>query len=81
MQAHLASMRRRYDDGALLFGGPYRSGFGGMALLEADSAADAAAIMDADPAVMAGILAYNIADVRPYFDAIAGRAWSPAATA
>ena len=78
--AHLGRMRRRYDEGSLLFGGRFASGFGGVALLEAESSAAAAAIMDADPAVAAGLMTYRLHEVRPFFDAFAGQAWSPPAS-
>lgn len=72
VQDHLAYMRDRYDDGALLVGGPLRSGMAGMALLEVadlDVAQDFAA---ADPAVAAEVLTYEVAELLPYFDAFSG---------
>lgn len=75
--AHLGKMRRRFDEGSWLFGGPFASGFGGITLSGAESLADAAAIMDADPAVVAGLMVYRRHGVRPFFDAFAGRAWLP----
>ena len=77
MGAHLLQMRRLYDEGKLLFGGPYKTVFGGIAVLEAASYDEAKEIMDADAAVRAGIMAAEVLDVRPYFDAFAGKAWSP----
>lgn len=70
VQDHLAYMRDRYDDGALLIGGPLRSGRAGVALLEVvdlDVAQDFAA---ADPAVAADVLTYEVAELLPYFDAL-----------
>ncbi len=75
--AHLVSMRRHYDNGAVLLGGPFASGYGGIALLEAADETAARAIMDADPAVKAGVMAYDLNAVRTFFDAFAGTAWSP----
>lgn len=62
-----------------MFGGPFASGFGGVVLLEAEKPAAATAIMDADPAIAAGLTVYRWHEVRPFFDAFAGRAWAPAA--
>jgi uncharacterized protein YciI len=76
MLAHLRAMRRQFDDGTVLFGGPYRSNDGGIVLLEARSRLDAKAILDADPAVAGGIMEYDLFEVRPYFDAISGDAWT-----
>lgn len=76
MAAHLLSMRSRYDEGSLLFGGPFTSELGGIALLEAASPGDAASIMDADPAVASGLMVYCISEVKPFFDAFSKQAWS-----
>lgn len=77
MRAHLQAMRQRFDQGAVLFGGPFRSADGGIVLLEAGSRLEAKSIIESDPAVEAGILDYDLFEVRPYFDAISGDAWSP----
>lgn len=72
VRAHLGYMRDRYDDGALLIGGPLRSGMAGMALLEVADLAAAHDFSTADPAVAAEVLAYEVAEVLPYFDALSG---------
>ncbi|GGC62247.1 YciI family protein [Chelatococcus reniformis] len=77
MRAHLEHMRRHYEEGSVLFGGPFRSSFGGIALIEAGDLAAARAIVEADPAVARGIIAFDLHGVRPYFDAFAGLAWAP----
>ncbi len=77
MLPHLMRMRELYDRGILIFGGPTRAGFGGMALMETRTTSEAADLMREDPAVLAGVLAYEVAELNPYFDAFAGRAWSP----
>jgi uncharacterized protein YciI len=77
MLAHLHAMRRRYDEGSVLFGGPFRTGDGGIVLIEAPSRPDARSIMDEDPAVSAGVMDYTLFEVRPFFDVIAGEAWLP----
>ncbi|MGO8952799.1 MAG: YciI family protein [Rhodomicrobium sp.] len=77
MLAHLQAMRRRYDEGTVLFGGPFRTGDGGIVLLEAPSRPDAKTVLESDPAVGAGVLDYTLFEVRPYFDVIAGEAWPP----
>jgi len=75
MLAHLQAMRRRYEEGTVLFGGPFRTGDGGIVLLEAPSRLDAKTVLESDPAVGAGVLDYTLFEVRPYFDVIAGEAW------
>lgn len=77
MAAHLLAMRRLYETGALLFGGPYVHGLAGMALLEAEDEAAAAALMAADPAIAAGIMGFRIEAMRTMFDAFAGEGWAP----
>lgn len=72
IQAHLAYMRDRYDAGAVLIGGPLRSGMAGMALLEVADLDVAHAFAAADPAVAAEVLTYEVAHVLPYFDAFSG---------
>lgn len=72
VQAHLAYMRDRYDVGALLVGGPLRSGMAGMALLEVADFSVAHDFAAADPAVAAGVLTYDMAELLPYFDALSG---------
>ena len=70
IQAHLEYMRDRYDAGAVLIGGPLRGGMAGMALLEVADLDAAHAFAVADPAVAAQVLAYEVAEVLPYFDAL-----------
>ncbi len=65
---HLQSMRRLYDSGALLLGGPFDDA-GGIAVLDTEEAAVAAALMEADPAVRAGVLSFRLHRVHAYFDA------------
>jgi uncharacterized protein YciI len=77
MLPHLIRMRQLYDRGALIFGGPTRAGFGGMALMETTTSSEAADLMREDPAVVAGVLSYELAELNPYFDAFANHAWSP----
>lgn len=79
MRAHLVKMRALYDGAQLVFGGPFKTEAGGIAIIEAASLKEASAIMDADPAVIAGIIVHRVLDVRPYFDAFSGKAWSPEA--
>jgi uncharacterized protein YciI len=73
IQAHLESMRRRFDDGALLLGGPFdRSG--GIAVWRADDAAHARELIDADPAVIADVMSYDLFELTAYFDRFTGHA-------
>ncbi len=70
IEEHLGSMRRLFDEGALLVGGPFDEG-GGIALLEAPDRDAALALIEADPAVRAGVLGYRLHQLHAYFDAIA----------
>lgn len=79
MLPHLIRMRELEDRGALIFGGPTRVGFGGMALLATKTLSAAACLMREDPAVLAGVLTkltYEVAALNPCFDAFAGHGWS-----
>jgi uncharacterized protein YciI len=69
---HLAAMGRRYDEGSLLLGGPFLDGHHGIAVLEARDRDHATEIMDSDPAVVAGVLVYELDELTAYFDAFAG---------
>ena len=70
IEGHLESMRRRFDEGVLLLGGPFEDG-GGVAVVEAADAATAGRLLDADPAVAAGVLSYRLHRLHAYFDAFA----------
>jgi uncharacterized protein YciI len=72
IQAHLASMRDRYDEGRLLLGGPFMDPSGGIAVLDVEDEAAAVALMEADPGVQAGVLVYTLHAMRAYFDAFSG---------
>ena len=52
---------------ALQLGGPFDHG-GGIAVLDVRDEAAARAVMDADPAVLAGVMVYEIRALRPKFD-------------
>ena len=71
MQDHLEAMRRRFDEGSLLLGGPF-DGKGGIAVLDAPDEDAAADVMDTDPGVVAGVLTYELHHLNAYFDAFAG---------
>jgi RimJ/RimL family protein N-acetyltransferase/uncharacterized protein YciI len=70
IEGHLESMRDRFDEGSLLLGGPFEEG-GGIAVLEACDAAAAARLLEADPAVRAGVLSFELHRLHAYFDAYA----------
>jgi len=70
IDGHLRSMRHRFDEGVLLLGGPFEDG-GGIAVIEAPDEEEAAALLDRDPAVMAGVLSYRLYRLHAYFDAFA----------
>ena len=67
---HLAAMRTLYDAGVLQLGGPFDHG-GGIAVLDVGDETAARAVMDADPAVQAGVMVYELRALRPVFDAAA----------
>lgn len=69
---HLVAMRRRYEEGSLLLGGPFDRG-GGIAVLHAADETAARRIMDADPAVAADVMVYELFELTAYFDAFAGQ--------
>ena len=71
IEGHLESMRRHFEAGVLLLGGPFERG-GGIAVLDVADEADALEIMDADPAVAAGVLTYTLHGHHAYFDAFTG---------
>jgi len=71
IEGHLASMRRHFETGVLLLGGPFDRG-GGIAVLDVAEETAATAIMDADPAVAAGVLTYTLHAHHAYFDAFTG---------
>jgi uncharacterized protein YciI len=70
IDGHLQLMRRRFDEGTLLLGGPFDSG-GGIAVLETPDDIAAKELLEADPAVMAGVLSYRLHRLHAYFDAFA----------
>ncbi len=70
IHGHLESMRRRFDEGRLLLGGPFEDG-GGLAVLEATDEGAGRLVLDGDPAVAAGVLTYRLHRLHAYFDAIA----------
>ena len=62
-------MRRLFTTGALLLGGPAHDGRSGIALLDTTSLDGATALIEADPAVRAGLFRFDIQRLTPYFDA------------
>jgi hypothetical protein len=66
---HGAYMKRLFDEGRLLAGGPITDADGGMAIVRAASMEDAKAVFAADPAVTAGIMAAEVHRWTPVFDA------------
>jgi len=70
VEDHLEAMRRHYDTGVLELGGPFDLG-GGIAVLNVKDEQTAHAVMEADPAVQAGVMIYEIRALRPVFDAVA----------
>ncbi len=68
---HLVAMRAQYDAGILELGGPFDHG-GGIAVLDVRDEIAARAVMDADPAVRAGVMVYQLRALRPVFDVAGG---------
>jgi len=68
IEGHLAAMRRRFDQGSLLLGGPFEGG-GGIAVLDVGDEDEARRLLDSDPAVCAGVLGYELHPLLAYFDA------------
>jgi uncharacterized protein len=60
LRAHLDYMHQLQRDGALLSGGPFLDNTGGLAILQADSQAEAERLMDNDPAVINKLFQYEI---------------------
>lgn len=71
ISGHLESMRRHFDAGRLLLGGPFVRG-AGLAVLEVPDESAAVALMEADPAVVAGVFTFEAHPMVAYFDAFAG---------
>ena len=67
--AHLAHMRQLFAGGALLLGGPAHDGRSGIALLDTTCLDSATALIEADPAVRAGLFRFDIQRLTPYYDA------------
>ena len=53
IQAHLAYMKARYEEGSLLIGGPFTTGLSGIAVLEVPDLRAATDLAQSDPAVAA----------------------------
>jgi uncharacterized protein YciI len=71
VQAHLVAMRHRFNEGTLLLGGPFDRA-GGIAVLDVGDRAAAERVMEADPAVIAGVMVYELFELTAYFDAFTG---------
>ena len=72
LRDHLGHMRRLFDTGALLLGGPAYDGRSGVALIEAPTLEHAAALIGMDPAVRAGLFHATTQRLTPYFDVLDG---------
>jgi uncharacterized protein YciI len=64
-------MRQRFAEGSLLLGGPFDRK-GGIAVLRVTDEHAARAVMDVDPAVVAGVMVYELYELTAYFDAFTG---------
>ena len=70
IQAHLAYMKARYEEGSLLIGGPFTTGLSGIAVLEVPDLRAATDLAQSDPAVAAGVLVYELDELRALFDVV-----------
>lgn len=68
MEQHLATMRTLYDCGSVDVGGPFEDESGGLVIFEATSEHDVIAAMETDPAVLAGVLSFDIKRLHAVFD-------------
>lgn len=73
IQAHLESMRRRFREGTLLLGGPFDRA-GGLAVWSAVSQDHARHLIEADPAVAAEVMDYELYELTAYFDRFSNHA-------
>lgn len=69
LREHEKYMRRMTENGTIIAAGPTFDETGGIVLIRVDGAAAAAAFVEEDPAVIAGIFAGTATDWRPVFDA------------
>lgn len=72
LRAHLDHMRRLFDSDALLLGGPAYDARSGVALLDTATFDQATALIEDDPAVLAGVFEFTIHQLIPYFDTFDG---------
>jgi uncharacterized protein YciI len=70
--AHLAFMGAQFAKGSLLMGGPSATGMFGFAVLDVADLDAAESFADADPGVVAGVLAYEINEWYPFLDVVTG---------
>ena len=63
LKEHGRYMIELYGKGTLKFAGPFLDDSGGAMVMEADTEADAKALVAADPAVKGGVM---LADLRPW---------------
>ncbi len=70
IMAHAAYMKKLFDDGRLILGGPFTDGSAGMALLKASSAGEAKGIANADPCVISGVFTPEVHGFRPVFSSL-----------
>lgn len=66
MEAHAEHLRGFFDEGKILAYGPVLAGAGpfGIALFDVATEADARAIMDRDPTIVAGLNRYELEPMR-----------------
>jgi hypothetical protein len=67
LKPHGAYMKRLFDDGRLLAGGPITDGEGGLAIVRAATPEEAKAIFAADPAITGGVMTGEVHRWTPFF--------------
>jgi uncharacterized protein YciI len=72
LSGHLDAMRRLFDGGELLLGGPAKDGRSGFALFDTATVDTSIQRMNLDPAVTSGLFRFAMHEIVPYFDAFDG---------
>ena len=65
LHGHLKHLAGLHDAGRLVMAGPFRAVEGGLAIVQAESVADAQAAADSDPGVTSGVLEVRVLEWRP----------------
>jgi uncharacterized protein YciI len=72
MGEHLETMRKLYEAGVVELGGPFEDESGGIVIFEAETIEQVTAAMCVDPAVVAGVLGFDVKRLHAVFDRLHG---------